>query len=152
MNKGDSRGVEEVLEQHKHLRASLEAIEAAMKNSPVAASRPAWIAELHDRFAALRPLLDSHFADEEKTGLFERIEQSWPAAAAACRKLRDEHRTLVERLDALLAKAKDVSAGKAEFHPLVVDACALMRDLAFHEERENELIFQSLEGGPGAQD
>ena len=75
------------------LRALLDEVEAAFVRSPPRTGcGPDVVAA---RLDTLRGPLRAHFDEEERARLFETIEEHAPEHAAACARLRDEHRTLL---------------------------------------------------------
>jgi iron-sulfur cluster repair protein YtfE (RIC family) len=152
MVRAKSPGTDKVLDEHRSLRALLGQLEDTLAHPPEAAERPGWIGTLGETLEDLRGKLEKHFRSEEENGFFEEIETSWPNASARCDLLKQEHGTLLAHLDEVLAGTIARPTADAPFQTLVVRTCSLIKDLTHHEERENELLYISLEGGPEAQD
>lgn len=135
-----------VARERKALRLLLDQVEAAFVRSPPhQGSGPDVVAA---RLDTLRGPLHAHFDEEERARLFETIEENAVEHAAACARLRQQHRTLVERLDQLRTASPLARRGGA----WVAEVRKLMHDLLEHEEREAELLQRSLDGGSPAAD
>jgi hemerythrin-like domain-containing protein len=139
-----------IVEEHRRLHVHLEKVEAALPAAgpPEAAA----VARLASALAELAPFLRDHFAREEKEGLFERVQATWPHAAGACESLEGEHRTLLAGLERLQAESAAAPATEEAVSTLMAGARSLLKDLARHEEVENELIVGSLDDAMAAQD
>lgn len=147
-----ARELESVLEEHRKLRGTLIQIEEAVAHPPASKDRPEWIHGVADRLRELRPRLRAHFAHEEQSGLFDDIQRSWPGSAHRCRLLMDEHIRLLTRVDNVFDDASRETIDDECFRSVVMRLRWLLSDLALHETLENELLYRSLEGGPGALD
>jgi iron-sulfur cluster repair protein YtfE (RIC family) len=152
MVRAKSEGTDRVLDEHRSLRALLGQLEDTLAHPPDASERPGWIGSLGERLEDLRGKLEKHFRSEEENGFFDEIEASWPNAAARCQVLRQEHATLLASLEEVLASTIARPTADAPFQTLVVRTCSLIKDLTHHEQRENELLYVAIEGGPEAQD
>ena len=132
--------------QQRALRALLEQVEAAFVRSPPrTGSGPDVVAA---RLDTLRGPLQAHFDEEERARLFETIEEHAPEHASACKRLRDEHRTLLQRLDRLRVASPEGRRGGA----WVGDVRQFLADVLGHEDREAELLQRALDGGAPAED
>jgi hypothetical protein len=90
---------------------------------------------------ALRPLLVSHFAEEERPGgFYDDIERARPHLASRIRGLREQHRTSLEALDGL---SRAVTTAPRPFEPHASARDALIRQLARHEGAESRLISEA---------
>lgn len=128
------------------LRALLDGVEAAFVRSPPrTGSGPDVVAA---RLDTLRGPLRAHFDEEERARLFETIEEHAPEHASACARLREEHRTLLQRLDGLRAAAPLERRGGS----WVASVRRFLADVLNHEDREAELLQRALDGGAPAED
>ena len=128
------------------LRALLDEVEAAFTRSPPRTGcGPDVVAA---RLDTLRGPLRAHFDEEERARLFETIEEHAPEHAGACARLRDEHRTLLERLDRLRVATPVERRGGG----WVADVRRFLADVLHHEDREAELLQRALDGGAPAED
>ena len=100
------------------------------------------------RLDTLRGPLRAHFDEEERARLFETIEEHAPEHAAACARLRDEHRTLLQRLDSLRVATPVERRGGG----WVSEVRRFLADVLSHEDREAELLQRALDGGTPAED
>lgn len=143
---------QKVLEEHKVLHGYLDKMEAALSALPPPGETSSWLGGLASLLQDLLPLLKAHFALEEDGGFFEEIEEAWPHTARACARLREEHGTLLERFERLRAETEAGPSGEEALQALVAHARSLLKDLAHHEETENDLLFRSLDDAVAAQD
>jgi hypothetical protein len=132
--------------EQRALRALFDQVEAAFVRSPPrTGSGPDVVAA---RLDTLRGRLAAHFDEEEQARLFETIEQHAPEHAAACARLREEHRTLLVRLDTLRVASPVARRGGS----WAADVRTLLDDLLRHEDREAELLQRALDGSTPAED
>jgi hypothetical protein len=128
------------------LRVLLDEVEAAfIRSPPRTGCGPDVVAA---RLDTLRGPLRAHFDEEERARLFETIEEAAPEHAAACARLRDEHRTLLERLDRLRLATPVGRRGGG----WVAEVRRLLADVLNHEDREADLLQRALDGGAPAED
>lgn len=132
--------------EQRALRALLDQVEAAFVRSPPrTGSGPDVVAA---RLDTLRGPLQAHFDEEERARLFETIEQHAPEHSSACARLREEHRSLLARLDQLRVAAPLARRGGS----WMVDVQKLLADLLRHEDHEADLLQRALDGGSPAED
>jgi hypothetical protein len=132
--------------EQQALRALLAQVEAAFVRSPPrTGSGPDVVAA---RLDTLRGPLQAHFDEEERARLFETIEEHAPEHASACARLRDEHRTLLERLDRLRVENPEGRRGGG----WAGDVRRFLDDIQAHEDREADLLQRALDGGAAAED
>lgn len=141
-----------LLREHKEIRKTLHLLDTMLAHPPEKEARPAWLRNLADHFRNLRPGLEEHFASEQDAGLFEEIEREMPGMADVSRRLLKEHQEFIERLDDLVHAIAVLPPFDVPFQSVLTRARSFTRDLALHESRENEILLQALEGGPGALD
>jgi hemerythrin-like domain-containing protein len=133
-------------DEHRRLRDLVTQVERAFgRNSPHAASGPDVVAA---RLDTLRGPLGAHFEEEESARLFEEIEERAPEQAPACARLRNEHKSLMRRLDLLRGVSPEARRGPTWAH----EVRALLADLTRHEERETDLLTRTLDGSIAAAD
>jgi hypothetical protein len=138
--------VRRAVREQRALRVLFDQVEAAFVRSPPrTGSGPDVVAA---RLDALRGPLAAHFDEEERARLFETIEEHAPEHAALCARLREEHRTLLARLDRLRVASPEGRRGGA----WAADVRRLLDDLLSHEDREAELLQRALDGGAPAED
>ena len=138
--------VRPVLAEHQALRTALAELKAALSpRDPHTQSGPDVVAA---RLDVLRGRLATHFAGEERSGLFEQIVGRAPEQAHTCQSLREEHVAVLRQLDELRAFRPE--ARRAPEWGRGVRS--LLSVLAAHEARENELIARVLDGSVGGGD
>lgn len=132
--------------EQRVLRVLLDQVEAAFVRSPPrTGSGPDVVAA---RLDTLRGPLQAHFDEEERARLFETIEEHAPEHATACARLRDEHRTLLQRLDRLRVASPEGRRGGG----WAGDVRRFLDEVLAHEDREAELLQRALDGGTPAED
>jgi hypothetical protein len=136
-------GAARTLEEHGRLHAALDTIESVLAFPPRHGS-DLWTATVVERLDALHAALATHFAAEEGRRLFETIEEEKPGRAAACRRLRGDHRRLLGELGGLRAELS-AGGGRAPAREWVRRARGFLRALREHEQEENELLFDAVE-------
>jgi hemerythrin-like domain-containing protein len=134
----------ETLEEHSRLHAAVDTIEAVLAFPPRHGS-DLWTATVVERLDTLHAALAVHFAAEEGRRLFEMIEEEKPGSAAACRRLRGEHRRLLTDLGSLRADLAAAKGDRAPQRGWVRRARVFLRALREHEETENALLFDAVE-------
>lgn len=143
---------EGILEEHRLLHSHLERIDSTLAAPPPPGAVAAWVAGLASSLRELLPLLRGHFKREEEGRLFAQVQELWPNTAQVCARLLDEHGTLLTRLERLQAETEAKRLDEQALPALVARLRALSKDLALHEERENELLVRSLDDAMAAQD
>jgi iron-sulfur cluster repair protein YtfE (RIC family) len=136
-----------ILEEHRRLRSAVARLHDAL-------TTPASYATLRESVAAgllgLRRQLAAHFAAEEREGVFEHIEERASEAAGLCARLRREHVDLLARLDRLRADMPPAWAAVGMLGAWAEAVRAALDALTDHEQRENDLLLDSLEPGAGS--
>jgi hypothetical protein len=128
------------------LRRLLAQVESAFAGpSPFSASGPDVVAAKLDE---LRGPLRAHFDEEERAGLFEQIERDAPEHATACTRLREEHETILRRLDTLRAASPVERRRPLWIH----EVRRLLDEVHGHESRETDLLNRTLDGSTSAGD
>jgi hypothetical protein len=144
---------ETLLVQHSRLRAVLGALAAALAAAPEPGTVADWLRALAASFTELGVRLAAHFEHEERSGLFSSIVEARPEALHTCVRLRAEHASFLERIGELSGEAaRGVPSGATALGELVVRAQAVIDDLQRHEQTENALVSESLDGSVAAQD
>jgi iron-sulfur cluster repair protein YtfE (RIC family) len=141
-----------ILEEHTRLRGYLDVVEAALCAPRTSETAVAWLGALATALGDLAPFLRAHFAREEEEGLFDRIQATWPHAAHACERLQREHGGLLAKLERLRAESEAGGLAEEASFALAAGVRSLLKDLARHEELENELLCGSLDDAVAAQD
>jgi hypothetical protein len=96
-------------------------------------------------------ILPKHFASDEEgpDGLFEELRAVCPSLDGQLKALRQEHREILEALEALRTRAREVGD---DFRRIEWQRAACVGRIRAHERRENHLVmdtFFSDEGGSG---
>jgi hypothetical protein len=148
-----TRAEETLLVQHARLRSVLGALAAALAAAPEPGSAADWLRGLTASFTELGARLEAHFLHEERSGLFGSIVEARPEALRTCERLRAEHASFLERIGHLSGEAaRAVPSGTMALGELVVRAQSLIDDLQRHEQTENALVSETLDGSMAAQD
>lgn len=136
----------DVLREHSALRARVATLDAHLAGPLTSTRRAPWMRRLASDLDKLAGRLRLHFRREEKAGLFDDIEAALPECAHACARLRSEHSTLLERLAAVQAELTAPRPTVRSLQTLRRSVRALLADLAHHEETENALLLDAVEG------
>lgn len=132
--------------EHVNLRRLLaQVLGAFSRPGPHSGSGPDVVAA---RLDALRGPLWAHFEEEERAGLFEQIETAAPEHASSCDRLRREHESLLQRLDALRGTSPVERRGPSWSS----EVRGFVHDLTAHEARESDLLGRTLDGSTPAGD
>lgn len=98
----------------------------------------------------LREFLVAHFEMEEAhDGLVAVVQDAAPHQVALLDALFAEHLAILKRLDAI---SDQVDAAKAACERVVAESAVLIEQLRSHEDRENELIIDTLNRDLGGGD
>jgi chromosome segregation ATPase len=125
-------------QEHRELRGTLEAVERC--------GDPHELASMLER---LQHQLEHHFEEEEgPEGLAQAAQTSIPQNARLLEHLFEEHGAFLSRTSTLRNRLEGVEAALARIREDVVTLCG---DLRRHEERETQLLTDSvfLDIGPG---
>ena len=140
--------VDEVLEEHKRLRAMCaELREVLGLPRPEAGVQGAhsWASDLSVRLVKLHDELFRHFRFEESVGLVEDVGERHPRAFPRLEAVIGQHPVMLSDLRSIMADALTYSEGKLPEDPkLRQRTLALLDDLHQHEQEETDL-FQRLE-------
>jgi hypothetical protein len=121
-----------IADEHAALRRALDLLEGTRD-----------LERLLPQLASLRRLLVEHFAGEEAAdGLHAAVGEAAPSLFPALDHLFEEHRHLIEDLDALIDRATRLAAGPLA--EVLAAVAGLAGRLRHHEERENSLLGDSL--------
>ena len=142
-----TRAVQTAVSEHRNLNRLVGQVEAAFSppGRPHAGSGPDVVAA---RLDALRGPLRAHFEEEERAGLFEQIERTAPEHAGACARLRDEHETILRRIDTLRSASPLERRRPMWLH----EVRRLLAEVHGHEARETDLLSRTLDGSTPAGD
>ncbi|MEE8526233.1 MAG: hemerythrin domain-containing protein [Thermoanaerobaculia bacterium] len=126
-----ARTFEDIAAEHRALVEALEALEGT--HDP---------GELRLRLAALRGLLEQHYAGEEAAdGLPGVIDANAPHLVASMQRIFDEHRQFLLDLEQLGAEARACVDRNAGLHRGITGLVDRLRD---HERRETSLVSDAV--------
>jgi hemerythrin-like domain-containing protein len=141
-----SRAARRAVNEHRDLNRLVAQVEEAF--SRPGAHAASGLDVVAARLDSLRGPLRAHFDEEERAGLFEQIERGAPEHASACARLRDEHETILRRIDTLRA-----ASPLERRRPLwLSEVRRLLDEVHGHEDRETDLLNRALDGGAPAAD
>ena len=152
MPEAPSRVPHDLLAEHRSLHETLHELESLSASPPSVGEAPAWLQKLGARLEHLAPRLEQHFSHEESSGFFDDVPAALPTATTASRHLLDEHGELLSRVRALRDETRLPVSGTGSLQALAERLRGWLADLAHHEERENELLLEAIEGETAAQD
>lgn len=146
------RPTDRVLEEHADLRKTLSRTEEIVSGYPPKDREMAWLEEVLADLDRLQASLAAHFDHEESSGMFEDIEEEFPAASRRCRDLLAEHDRMLGDLESMRRDGRGMLEREESprgFNDRVLELIQALRD---HEAAENDLLYLSIDGGPQAQD
>jgi hypothetical protein len=134
----------ETLDEHKRLSRLL--LKCRVEVLPGAAAAQGRERLLREKLDAAIPQLEEHFAEEERPGgLYGDLSAALPDCQKLIATLSAEHRQMLRELcsirDALRTDAKDVVPPE-----LAARTRAILRQLARHESKENQYVFDAAGG------
>jgi hypothetical protein len=104
---------------------------------------------LRARLAATRAHLAEHFRFEEEDGYLDAVRQSEPRLERAVEHLAEEHRSLMQTLDALLALARGAAPPEDRLREGLRQ---WVKEVRKHEARENDLVQDAFTQDIGTKD
>lgn len=134
-----------ILDEHRAIHAAVDALRAHIRR-PAPAGRARWLKRLVEDLEALGGLLRPHFAREDATGMFERIEAALPESSHECARLRGQHGGLLDRLATLERKLQATRHDAKSVETVHGGIQTLLADLSAHEAAENALLLRAMEG------
>jgi hypothetical protein len=134
----------------ERLRRAHAALEKDLLRLEEAARPPSAVghAELGARLQRTRGRLTEHFGFEEENGYMDAVLERDPNRERTVRHLHDDHRRLLESLDALRGRA----AGGGPPETLRADVLAWLASVRDHESRENALVQDAFNVDLSAED
>lgn len=136
MNPVENDSAERLARAHASLLTDLRTLEDEIR--PAARTG---LGELQARLAATRSHVREHFRFEERGGYLTGVRQCEPRLEHAIRELAQEHRRLLQDIDAIIAGAR--TAVQVD-EPLAEAVHDWIRQLRHHEARENDLVQDAL--------
>jgi hypothetical protein len=131
---------ERIRQEHSNLKALLERVEATTD-----------LSGLRDLVVDLRGMLGRHFVtEEEPDGFYESVAASAPHLAVRIERLLAEHAAFLADLDELVGRIESCLAGPVA--ELRRDAAALSKRIREHEQRETDLLSDSVYNDLGGGD
>jgi hypothetical protein len=136
---------DDLLIQHRALRAALDAIDADVARRPDLPARAGWRQRIGADLERLLGHLRGSFGKEEAAGLFEDVERTLPESERICARLRSEHPALLAKLEAARDRAAAGDGTDESDEALRRVVRELFADLSRHEEEERALVFRAFE-------
>lgn len=143
-----SARVEEVLKQHRQLRAEVEKIEiflATQRPEPGETGSHTWAVDLSLRLLVLHDQLFRHFRFEEDVEANEEVFQAHPEAAKKLEDVLSEHPAMLREVRHIVSDVLSYSEGINPEDPQLRRRIArLLKQFSDHETEENHL-YQRIE-------
>jgi hypothetical protein len=137
---------DETLEQHRAIRRAVQDLTDLLGKYRVgmdAGTWRVWMASFSGRLFGLRERLLRHFHEEEASGLYEALSERFPSVALRTLVVRDEHKTILDELQGLLASLR-VLQPTFPLEPKLLDrAREVLYQVVCHERRESDLIARA---------
>jgi hypothetical protein len=109
-----------------------------------AAAHPNWCRELAESLERLELALRPHFRHDEDEALNEAFLSTYPRLEPQLRDVLAEHALLLDRLEALRARARDLPRGDlGACRRLSRDVDGFVADLQRHESAERQLLLRA---------
>ena len=147
MSQAEKHGLfEQIQQDHAELRKVLGEVHQVLSRKQASVDS---VAEL---IKVLTDHIETHFEEEESTGVFQQISAREPRLTARAEGLRDEHDQLRQTVHSLNLAAQGES-GTADWWEKIETAFHdFSKDLMRHEHQENELVQEAYEQDIGAAD
>lgn len=110
------------------------------------------VARVAEMVESLTDHVESHFDEEEATGVFREVSEREPRLTSRAEELRCEHDRLRETVQALNLAAKSGDGAADWWEQLETAFRDFSKDLMHHEHQENELVQEAYEQDIGAGD
>ena len=147
MSKEDSRHelFEQIQQDHAELRKLLGEIHQVLSR------KEASVASVAELLESLTNHIETHFEEEESTGVFDQVSAREPRLTDRATALYAEHDQLRQTVHALNLAAKS-DGGSDWWEKLEAAFHDFSKDLMRHEHQENELVQEAYEQDIGAAD
>ena len=144
MRKVETSIAEGLRRAHVALRNDLGKLEKATQSRPTEGP-----GEMRARLSTTRTHLAEHFRFEEQNGYMDAVRVNQPRLEHTIQQLAEEHRQLMQSLDALIEEAAAARSLGEPFHAAVR---SWIERVQAHEERENDLVQDAFNQDIGAED
>lgn len=114
-----------------------------------AAASQEGIVHFRAQLEVTRRHIAEHFRFEEENGYLEAVRKRQPHLERSIEQLAEEHKALVQGLEALVARANQETSNSADLRGEVRSWVGQLRR---HEERENDLVLDAFNLDVGAED
>lgn len=134
--------VDDTLEQHRACMQVVEEVEACLDAHPDREGQ--WVDGLLRKLPELARTMRAHFEAEEGGALFTKLPYSHPRLASRLRVLKDEHATMLEALDKVIARAERMRDAEVyELRELNAQVQLMIATIRRHEAAENEVVIEA---------
>jgi hypothetical protein len=144
MEKPEISIAEAIRRAHAALLRDLQALEVAGRSSSKND-----LETLRTRLDATRAHLVEHFRFEEENGYMDSVRTREPRLERAVDQLAEEHRQLMDSLDAL---RREIASAPSVFEAVASKVTAWVHKVQAHEARENHLVQEAFGLDIGAED
>ncbi|RLB47521.1 MAG: hypothetical protein DRJ42_25235 [Deltaproteobacteria bacterium] len=132
---------EEILEDHRHVRASLEDLEKHIGQET--ADEGPWRDHLKGLLSDFEERLKKHFKFEEEGGLFEQLKEEAPRLANRVDKIFADHPAILAQLQKLSGGLSTGPSGMS-MSVLIEETSKLITHVREHEAEENDIMMGAL--------
>ena len=134
--------VDETLEEHRGCMRVVAEVEECVDRQPD--REGAWLGRLVECLPRLASTLRAHFQVEQEGPLYRKLPVSFPRFAHRLEQLEAEHVRILEAVDGIVARARDMSDGRVhEMRELNAQVQLLIATIRRHEAEENEIVVQA---------
>lgn len=136
----------------KQARVDRDALVLAMQSLEAALASPApgrerlWLMQVANALDGLAEAMRQHLTSTEGPGgLYQAVDQTWPTLAYRAQRLRKEHASLVDQVNALRQQCTCYGPDETpDYHDLRRRAHWLLTALRHHQAAEADLIFEAF--------
>jgi len=134
--------VEETLEEHRGCMAVVAEVERCLDRQPDREGE--WLGRLRDTLPKLATTLRAHFRVEQEGPLYSKLPISSPRFAHQLEKLEAEHLRILETVDSVVARTRELQAAPMyEMRELNAQVQLIVATIRRHEAEENEIVIQA---------
>jgi hypothetical protein len=134
--------VDETLEEHRGCMRVVAEVEQCVDQQPD--REGLWLGRLAECLPRLASTLRAHFQVEQQGPLYRKLPVSFPRFAHRLEQLEAEHIRILEAVDGIVARARDMGDHRMhELRELNAQVQLLIATIRRHEAEENEIVIQA---------
>jgi len=147
----DKSLLEGTREEHRECMEVVGELVACLERHPESPGE--WVRQLEGMLDTLEATMKAHFVVEEQGELYRGLPVTHPRLAARLKALESEHSGMLEAIDRVKEKARDLDDPESyELRELNARAQLLVAQIQRHEAQENEIVLEAHWGEVGVGD